>query len=94
MKLKNFLMSYMGSNHNVDDLDVWVYTPPKDDEVDGESVQLKRSLRNYLLFGDYYVGGINVDWYPNMPGKRNPYLSISITKEPTDPMQDCPFAYY
>lgn len=92
IKMSDFLQTYMGSNHNVDDLEVWVYDPPATINEDGESYKIKKSIRNYLIFGDYYVADITIDWYPNRPHK-NPILSLSIVKEPQDVFQSCPFTY-
>lgn len=92
IKMSDFLQVYLGCNPNIDDLEVWIYQPSTDANGNEESYKVKKSLRNYILFGDYYIEDITLDWYPHISNK-DPFLSISITKEPLDSYQSCPFAY-
>lgn len=87
--LKDFLMVYLTANHDVDDLSIYIYKM-ESDKVDGELYRMKNSLRNYLLFGDYYVTSIDTDY---CSCNRGITTEIVITKEETDALEDCPFAY-
>lgn len=88
IKFKDFLIAYMGENKDVDDLDVYVYNTDED-----ESYRLKCSIRNYLLFGNYYVEGFSVDWYPSLEGHRKPFLSVTIVKKKLDSFENYSFTY-
>lgn len=89
MLLKDFLMVYLAANHDVDDLSIHIYKMEPYRE-DGELYKMKNSLRNYLLFGDYYVTSVDADYHPR---SRTVVTELVITKEKTDPLEDCPFAY-
>ena len=87
VKFKDFLQIWMPANDNVDTLEVYVSDPSNDEEV----YRLKKSFRNYILFGDYYVTVMEIDYWEQKV--KPPYLSIILNKELKDPLDECPFAY-
>lgn len=90
IKFKDFLQVWLAANHDVKNLDTYIYNYTYDD--DEEFYKMKNSLRNYLLFGDYYVTSIENDCkYDNY--SMEPFASVIISKKKPDPIQNCPFAY-
>lgn len=87
VKFKDFLQIWLGANHDVDKLDVYVSNPYDESEI----YNLKCSLRNYLLFGDYYITTMEIDYLIDKVSR--PYLSIIISKNVPDPLEECLFAY-
>lgn len=87
IKFKDFLQVWMPANNSVDNLEV--YVPDLSDEE--RVYRLKKSFRNYILFGDYYVTLMEIDYWEHK--EKPPFLSIILNKEVNDPLEECPFAY-
>lgn len=86
IKFKDFLQVWMPANNTIDDLDVYIYNSSNE-----KVHRLKKSFRNYILFGDYYVTVMEIDYWEHK--SKPPYLSIILNKEINDPFDECPFAY-